>query len=176
MAKWIVYPTHSEVHFKIKHLVISTVTGAFKKFDGSFESSKHDLSDATVNFTVDTSSIDTNNEQRDGHLKSADFFDAEKHPQMKFVSTSIDKKEDEDEYILKGDLTIKDVTKPIELKVEYGGHTQDLYGQTKAGFDVTGKIDRQEFGLTWSAVTEAGGLVVSNDVKLNISLQFTKQP
>lgn len=174
MAKWVVDPTHSEVHFKIKHLVISTVTGAFKKFDGSFEASKPDLSDAQINFVVDASSIDTNNEQRDGHLKSPDFFDAEKFPELKFVSTSIDKKDD-DEYILTGDLTIRDVTKPVELKVEYGGQTQDMYGQTKAGFDVTGKIDRHEFGLKWSGVTEAGGLVVSNDVKLNISLQFTKQ-
>lgn len=175
MAKWIVDPTHSEVHFKIKHLVISTVTGSFKKFDGSFEASKDDLSDAQISFTVDASSIDTNNEQRDGHLKSADFFDAETYPELKFVSTSIDKKDD-DEYVLTGDLTIRNVTKPVELKVEYGGQTQDTYGQTKAGFDVSGKIDRQEFGLKWSGMTEAGGLVVSNDVKLNISLQFTKQP
>ncbi len=175
MAKWKVDPAHSEVHFKIKHLVISTVTGAFKKFDGNFEASKHDLSDAQINFTVDASSIDTNNEQRDGHLKSPDFFDAEKYPELKFVSTSVEKKDDE-EYVLTGELTIRDVTKPVELKVEYGGQTQDMYGQTKAGFDVTGKIDRQEFGLKWSGMTEAGGLVVSNDVKLNISLQFTKQP
>ncbi len=175
MAKWTVDPAHSEVHFKIKHLVISTVTGAFKKFDGSFESTKPDFSDAQISFTVDASSIDTNNEQRDGHLKSPDFFDAEKYPELKFVSTSINKKED-DEFVLTGDLTIRDVTKPVELKVEYGGQTQDMYGQTKAGFDVTGKIDRREFGLKWSGVTEAGGLVLSNDVKLAISLQFTQQP
>ena len=174
MATWKVDPSHSEIHFKIKHLVISTVTGAFKKFDGSFEASKHDLSDAKVNFSVDTASIDTNSEQRDGHLRAEDFFDSEKYPEMKFVSTSISKKDD-GEYVLKGELTIKDVTKPVELMVEYGGQTNDLYGQTKAGFDVTGKIDRQEFGLKWSAITEAGGLVVSNDVKLSISVQFTKQ-
>lgn len=175
MAKWLVDLSHSEVHFKIKHLVISTVTGSFKKFDGSFESSKDDFSDAKVNFTVDTASVDTNSEQRDGHLKSDDFFNSEKYPQMKFISASILKK-NEEEYILKGDLTIRDVTKPVELYVEYGGQTADMYSQTKAGFDVTGKIDRQEYGLKWSAVTEAGGLVVSNDVKLSISLQFIKQP
>ncbi|MEO6221307.1 MAG: YceI family protein [Ginsengibacter sp.] len=174
MSKWLLDPTHSEVHFKIKHLVISTVSGAFKKFDGSFESSKGDFSDAKVNFTIDAATIDTNNEQRDGHLKSDDFFNAEKYPEIKFVSTSINKKAD-DEYVLKGDLTITDVTKPVELDVEYGGETKDLYGQHKAGFDVRGKIDRQEFGLKWSALTEAGGLVVSNDVKLAISVQFTKQ-
>ncbi len=174
MAKWLADPTHSEVHFKIKHLVISTVTGSFKKFDGSLETSKEDLSDAIINFTVDPASIDTNNEQRDGHLKADDFFNAEKYPEIKFVSTSIIKKSD-DEYLLKGDLTIRDVTKPVELEVEYGGQTKDLYGQQKAGFDVTGKIDRRDFGLKWTAVTEAGGLVVSNDVKLVMNIQFTKQ-
>lgn len=174
MAKWLADPTHSEVHFKIKHLVISTVTGSFKKFEGSFEASKEDLSDAAINFTIDPASIDTNNEQRDGHLKSDDFFNAAKYPEIKFVSTSISKKSD-DEYLLKGDLTIRDVTKPVELEVDYGGQTKDLYGQQKAGFDVTGKIDRRDFGLKWTAVTEAGGLVVSNDVKLIMNIQFTKQ-
>lgn len=174
MATWKVDPSHSEVHFKIKHLVISTVTGAFKKFDGSFEASRPDFSDASVIFSVDTASVDTNSDQRDGHLRSADFFDSERYPEMKFVSTGIVKK-DSGEYILKGNLTIKDVTRPVELNVEFGGQTTDLYGQTKAGFDVAGKIDRQEFGLKWSAVTEAGGLVVSNDVRLSISVQFIKQ-
>ncbi|MEO6290699.1 MAG: YceI family protein [Ginsengibacter sp.] len=174
MAKWIVDPSHSEVHFKIKHLVISTITGSFKKFDGGFESKKDDFTDAKANFAIYTDSVDTNSEQRDGHLKSNDFFNAEKYPEIKFVSTSIFKKDDE-EYILKGDLTIRDVTKPVELDVEYGGQTDDLYGQTKVGFDVTGKIDRHEFGLKWSAITEAGRLVVSNDVKINISVQFIKQ-
>ena len=138
MAKWTVDPTHSEVHFKIKHLVISTVTGSFKKFEGGLESSQDDFSDAKINFTIDAASIDTNNEQRDGHLKSGDFFDAEKYPEIKFVSNSITKKTG-DEFLLKGDVTIRDVTKPVELNVEYGGQTQDLYGQTKAGFDATGK-------------------------------------
>ncbi len=174
MSKWLVDPAHSEVHFKIKHLVISTVSGSFKKFEGNMESSNDDFTDAKINFTINSSSVDTNNEQRDGHLKADDFFNAEKFPEIKFVSTSIAKKS-EDEYLLKGDLTIRDVTKPVELEVEYGGQTKDMYGQQKAGFDVTGKIDRQEFGLKWSAVTEAGGLVISNDVKLNMSIQFTKQ-
>ncbi len=174
MSKWLVDPAHSEVHFKIKHLVISTVSGSFKKFEGKMESSNNDFTDAKINFTINSSSVDTNNEQRDGHLKADDFFNAEKFPEIKFVSTSIAKKS-EDEYLLKGDLTIRDVTKPVELEVEYGGQTKDMYGQQKAGFDATGKIDRQEFGLKWSAVTEAGGLVISNDVKLNMSIQFTKQ-
>ena len=174
MSKWLVDPSHSEVHFKIKHLVISTVSGSFKKFEGYLKSSKEDFTDAKINFSINSSSIDTNNEQRDGHLKADDFFNAEKYPEIKFVSTSIIKKSDDD-YVLKGDLTIRDVTKPVELDIEYGGQTKDMYGQQKAGFDVTGKIDRQEFGLKWSAVTEAGGLVVSNDVKLIMNIQFTKQ-
>ncbi|MEP6951726.1 MAG: YceI family protein [Ginsengibacter sp.] len=173
MAKWLIDPAHSEIHFKIKHLVISTVTGSFKKFEGTVESEKDDFSDAVIRFSADTASVDTNNEQRDGHLKSDDFFNAEKYPKLTFVSTSIEK--DEDEYTVTGNLTIKDVTKPVELDVEYGGTTKDLYGQTKAGFDITGKIDRQEYGLKWSAITEGGGLVASDTVKLVMSIQVIKQ-
>ena len=174
MAKWVIDPAHSEVHFKIKHLVISTVTGSFKKFEGSIESEKEDFSDAVIQFSADTASVDTNNEQRDGHLKSEEFFDTEKYPKLTFVSTKIEK--DEDEYTVTGDLTIRDVTKPVVLDVEYGGTTKDLYGQTKAGFDITGKIDRQDYGLKWSAITEGGGLVASDIVKLSMSIQVTKQP
>ena len=173
MAKWLIDPAHSEVHFKIKHLVISTVTGSFKKFEGSVEAEKDDFSDAVVQFSADTASIDTNNEQRDGHLKSDDFFNAEKHPKLTFVSTGIEK--NGDEYILKGNLTIRDVTKPVELEVEYGGTTKDSYGQTKAGFDITGKINRQDYGLKWSAITEGGGIVASDTVKLVMSIQVVKQ-
>lgn len=174
MAKWIIDPTHSEVHFKIKHLVISTVTGSFRKFEGEVEADEEDLSDAKIRFSADIDSIDTNQEQRDTHLKSGDFFEAEKFPKLTFESTSFEKQSESD-YILKGNLTIRDITKPIEFNVEYGGGTVDLYGQTKAGFDVTGKINRKQFGLKWNAVTEAGGLVVSDDVKLIGSIQVIKQ-
>jgi polyisoprenoid-binding protein YceI len=174
MAKWLIDPAHSEVHFKIKHLVISTITGSFKKFEGTIESEKDDFSDAVIQFSADSASVDTNNEQRDGHLKGDDFFDAEKYPKVTFVSTGIEK--DEDEYTVKGNLTIRDITQPVVLDVEYGGTTKDLYGQTKAGFDITGKIDRQDFGLKWSALTEGGGLVASDTVKLSMSIQLTKQP
>jgi polyisoprenoid-binding protein YceI len=173
MTTWVIDPAHSEVHFKIKHLVISTVTGSFKKFEGTVESEKEDFSDAVTRFSADTASVDTNNEQRDGHLKSDDFFNAEKYPKLTFVSTGIEK--DGDNYILKGDLTIRDVTKPVELEVEYGGTTQDSYGQTKAGFDITGKINRQDYGLKWSAITEGGGIVASDTVKLVMSIQVVKQ-
>lgn len=174
MAKWIIDATHSEVHFKIKHLVISTVTGSFRKFEGEAETSKEDLTDAKIKFSADIDSIDTNQDQRDTHLKSADFFDAQKFPKLTFESTSFEKKSGSD-YVLKGNLTIRDITKPVEFDVEHGGGTVDLYGQTKAGFDVTGKINRKEFGLTWNAVTEAGGLVVSDDVRLIASIQVVKQ-
>ena len=172
-TKWVLDPTHSEVQFKVKHLVISTVTGAFKSFEGSLETDSEDFQNAKVNITLDVNSIDTNQEQRDGHLKSGEFFDAETYPKISFSSTSLTK--DGGDYKLTGDLTIKDVTKPVTLDVEFGGSAADFYGNTKAGFDVTGKINRKEFGLTWDGVTEAGSIVVGEDIKLQASVQFTKQ-
>ncbi len=173
-TKWVLDPTHSEVHFKVKHLVISTVTGTFKSFEGTFEAENGDFTDAEIDFSLDVSSIDTNQEQRDTHLKSADFFESEKYPKIVFKSTSF-RKVDDDEYELTGDLTVKDVTKPIKLEVEYGGSATDFYGNEKAGFEIEGKISRKEFGLTWDAVTEAGAIVVGDDIKLSINAQFTKQ-
>ena len=172
-TKWALDPTHSEVHFKVKHLVISTVTGTFKEFDGSFETENDDFSNAQIEFSLDVRSIDTNQEQRDTHLKSADFFDAEKYPKITFKSTSFTK--DGDDYLLQGNLTVKDLTKPVRLSVEFGGTATDFYGNEKAGFEITGKISRKEFGLTWDAVTEAGAIVVGDEIKLNINAQFVKQ-
>ena len=172
-TKWVLDPTHSEVLFKVKHLVISTVTGSFKVFDGSFETENDDFSNAQIDFSLDVSSIDTNQGQRDTHLKSPEFFDAEKYPKMTFSSTSFTK--DGDDYDLQGHLTIKDQTKPVKLSVEFGGTATDFYGNEKAGFEITGKISRKEFGLTWDAVTEAGAIVVGDEIKLNINVQFAKQ-
>ena len=172
-TKWVLDPTHSEVQFKVKHLVISTVSGAFKSFEGSLETDSEDFQNAKVNITLDVNSIDTNQEQRDGHLKSGEFFDAEKYPKISFTSTSLTKAGDD--YKLTGDLTIKDITKPVTLDVEFGGSAADFYGNTKAGFDVTGKINRKEFGLTWDGITEAGAIVVGEDIKLHASVQFAKQ-
>jgi len=174
LTKWSIDPMHSEVQFKVKHLVISTVTGFFKSFSGSVESDGEDFSDAKVEFSLDIDSIDTTQTQRDEHLKSAEFFDAAQYPHITFKSTSLTKTGD-DEYKLTGDLTIKDVTKPVTLDVEYGGSAADFYGNTKAGFEVTGKINRKEFGLTWDGVTEAGSIVVGEDIKLTINAQLTKQ-
>ncbi|MBD2753980.1 YceI family protein [Spirosoma validum] len=171
---WAIDPTHSEVQFKVKHLVISTVTGSFGQFEGQLETVGDDFTDAKISFSADIASISTNNEQRDGHLKSGDFFDAENFPKLTFTSTSITKTGD-DTYNLVGDLTIRGTTKPVTLKAEYGGQMQDFYGQTKAGFELTGTIKRKEFGLTWDGVTEAGGVVVSDDVKLVMNIQVTKQ-
>lgn len=173
-TQWAIDPTHSEVQFKIKHLVISTVTGAFKSFTGTMETDGDNFENARVSVSVDIASIDTNQGQRDEHLKSADFFDAAQYPTMTFVSTGLTKKDD-DAYELTGNLTIRDVTKPVTLAVEYGGMATDFYGNTKAGFEATGKISRKEFGLLWNGITEAGSIVVADDVKLIINAQFAKQ-
>ncbi len=173
-TKWVMDPMHSEVQFKIKHLVISTVTGSFRKFEGEVVTESDDFADSEIDFSLDVDSIDTTQEARDQHLKSAEFFDAETYPKISFKSTSL-KKVSGDEYKLEGNLTIKDVTKPVSLDVEFGGSADDFYGQTKAGFEITGKINRKDFGLTWNGVTEAGSIVVGEDVKLIINAQFTKQ-
>jgi polyisoprenoid-binding protein YceI len=170
MAIWKIDPLHSEVQFKVKHLMISTVTGDFKAYDATAETASEDsFENAQISFSAQIDSISTGNEQRDGHLKSGEFFDAEAFPTLSFVSTSYLNNE------LKGNLTIKDVTKEVVLDAEFGGLMTDFYGQTKAGFEISGKINRKDFGLTWSAVTEAGGVVVSDDVKLILNVQLTKQ-
>ena len=165
---------HSEITFKVKHLMISAVTGNFTKFDATMEAEAEDFSNVKISFTADVDSISTGNEQRDGHLKSADFFDAEKFPTISFTSSSFKHKSGSD-YELTGDLTIKDTTSQVTLAVEYGGAMTDFYGQSKVGFELSAKISRAEFGLTWSAVTEAGGVVVSDEVKLQLSVQLVKQ-
>ncbi len=174
MATYKIDVMHSDVTFKVKHLMISTVTGSFANFDATLEAEQDDFSDAKISFNADIASITTGNEQRDGHLKAEDFFDATKYPTLTFIATSFIKVNGSD-YELVGNLTIKDVTKPVILAVEFGGTMTDFYGQFKAGFNISGKISRSEFGLTWSTVTEAGGIVVSDDVKLNLSIQMIKQ-
>lgn len=173
MAIWTIDPMHTEIGFKVKHLVISTVSGKFNQFDGRIESENEDFSDARISFTADIDSISTGNEQRDGHLKSADFFDAANHPQLKFESTSFSKKGDD--YELQGNLTIRGTTRPITMSVEFGGVQTDMYGRTVAGFELTGKIKRLEYGLQWNAVTEAGGVVVSDEVKLVANVEVVKE-
>lgn len=172
--KWKIDPAHSEIQFKVKHLMITTVTGYFKQFDLTVETTTEDFSTAQrIEFTADIDSIDTNNQQRDAHLKSPDFFNAEEHGQLRFVGTKYEANGDEAK--LHGELTIRGNTKPLTLNVEYGGIVVDPYGQTKAGFTVSGKISRKEFGLTWNAVTEAGSVVVSDEIKIHAEVQLVKQ-
>ncbi len=173
-TKWVVDPAHSEIQFKVKHLMITTVTGYFRDYNIEVETDEDDFTKASsIIFTAKTSSIDTNNSQRDTHLKSDDFFNAEKFDVVKFVGKSFAKAGEN--YELQGDLTIRDITKPLTLEVEYGGIVTDPYGQTKAGFTVDGKIKRKEFNLTWDAVTEAGQVVVSNDIRIHCEVQLIKQ-
>ena len=174
-VKWVSDPTHSEIQFKVKHLMITTVTGYFQKFNIEAETEDDQFKSAkSVVFTADVDSISTNNEQRDTHLKSGDFFDAEKHSEVRFEASKYENVGGNN-YKLHGDLTIKGTTKPVTVDVEFGGIVVDPYGQTKAGFTVTGKISRKEFGLTWNAVTEAGSVVVSDEIKLQAEVQLVKQ-
>lgn len=171
---WKIDPSHSEVQFKVKHLVISTVTGQFTDFQSEIHTEGNNIEGAKATFEASVNSISTNNADRDGHLKSADFFDAENHPTINFESVKFDKVSG-DEYELTGNLTIRGVTKEVKLKAELGGIATDPYGQEKAGFEITGKISRKEFGLNWSAVTEAGGIVVGDEIKLILNVQYVKQ-
>ncbi len=168
---WKLDNLHSNVKFTITHLVISEVDGSFKTFEGSISNTKDDFSDASINFSVDVASVNTDNASRDGHLKGDDFFNAEAYPKMTFKSTSF-KKKSGNKYTLTGDLTIRNVTKKVTFDVTYGGTAKDGYGNTKAGFKATGKINRLEYGLKWNTLTEAGGAVVGKDVSIQLNLQF----
>ena len=172
---WNVDKMHSALKFSVSHLVISEVDGSFKIFDGNIVTTKEDFTDAKINFTVDVNSINTDNTNRDGHLKSDDFFNAEKYPNMTFVSTSF-KKKSGSAYELTGDLTIRDVTKKVTFAVKYGGTTKDPYGNTKAGFKATGTINRLQYGLKWNTLTEAGGAVdgADNDLTINLEMALAK--
>lgn len=175
MATYKIDVQHSDIHFKVKHLMISTVTGSFKSFDATFEGDENNLEGANISFEADVNSIDTKNEQRDAHLKSDDFFNAELFPKLSFKSTSFTK-QNENEYLLTGDFTIRDITQPTTIKVTYNGATKDPWGMQRMGFELSGKINRKDFGLKWSAMTEAGGLVVADEVKLDLNVEMIKQP
>jgi polyisoprenoid-binding protein YceI len=172
-STWSLDKSHSSVKFSVQHLVISEVEGTFKMFDGNVASPASDFSNAKVNFTVDVASINTDDEKRDGHLKSDDFFNTEKFPKMSFTSTSF-KKVKGNIYTLEGNLTIRDVTKKVKFAVVYGGTVKDPWGNTKAGFKATGKVNRKEYGLKWNALTEAGGAVVGDDVNMVINVEFAQ--
>ena len=173
-TKWTLDPGHSEIGFKVKHMMITNVSGSFGKFDAQVETTGDDFSTAVIEFTADIDSITTSNKDRDVHLKSADFFDAANHAQLKFVSTKVEKVDD-DEYVVHGNLTLRDVTKPIKLKAELGGIGKDPWGNQKAGFTVTGTINRTDYNLKWNAALETGGVLVGEEVKIFAEIQLIKQ-
>ena len=171
---WALDPTHSELQFKIKHLMISTVTGQFNEFKASVETDGDDFANAKVHFEATVDSISTNNEQRDAHLKNGDFFDAEKYPVIVFKNEKMEKT-GEDEYKLYGTLTMRGVSKNIILNAEFGGITKDPWGNTRTGFSVTGKINRLDFGISFGSVSETGGLLLGDEVKISANVQFVKE-
>ena len=173
MSTYKIDPLHSEIEFKIKHLMISTVNGRFGVFDASMESSKADFTDAKIWFECDVDSINTGVADRDAHLRTPDFFDTAKWPKIKFSSTAIKHKGGQN-YELIGDFTIRDVTRQITLGCVFGGSDVDAYGQTKYGFDLSGVVKRSEFGLTFQAYGGAGSAMVGDEVKILVSVQMTK--
>lgn len=169
---WTVDPSHSEVSFSVRHLLISKVKGHFKTFDATFVTGENPL-DTKVTATADVASIDTKDENRDGHLRTNDFFDAPTHPQLTFVSTGV--REVGDDWKVDGDLTIKGVTKPVTFDFEFGGFGQDAYGNYKAGFEATTKINRNDFGVSWNAPLETGGVLVGDEVTITLDIQAALQ-
>lgn len=172
-TKWVTDPAHSEISFKVKHMMIANVTGNFEKFELNAETEGDDFKNASVTLIADVSSVHTKNEQRDNHLKSADFFDAENHPHIRFEADNISLEPGEHE--VNGNLTIRNTTLPVTVKVEYTGTGIDPYGNTKAGFSIEGKVKRKDFGLTWNVPLEGGGVLVSEDVRIIGEFQLVKQ-
>ncbi|HXS57880.1 MAG TPA: YceI family protein [Hanamia sp.] len=173
-TKWLLDPMHSELQFKIKHLMISNVSGALKSFQAEVETEDEDFSTAKISLVAEMDSISTNNEQRDAHLRNSDFFEVEKYPELKFKSTKVEKTHS-DTFALYGELTIKGVTNPVKLNVEFNGTTKDPWGGERAGFVVTGKINRADWGVNFNGVLETGGVLLGEEVKINSELEFVKQ-
>ena len=171
-TKWVLDPTHSELTFKVKHLMITNVKGEFKKF--SIEVDGEQITHSTIKVAIDADSIATGELQRDAHLKSAEFFDVENHKEITFIGNSFTQI-DADNYQLKGELTLKGIRKEVTLEVEFGGISKDPWGNEKAGFSITGKINRKDWGLNWNAALETGGVLVSEEVKIAAEIQFLKQ-
>ena len=173
-TKWVIDPTHSEIGFKIKHLMITNVSGKFDSFEAEVHTEGDDFTTAQIEAKIKTASINTNNLQRDEHLRNSDFFEVDKHPEIIFSSTKVEKTSSEN-YVVYGNLSLKGTVKPVKLNVEYSGATKDLWGNQKAGFVISGKINRTEFGLNFNAALETGGLVLAEEVKINSEVQLVKQ-
>lgn len=172
-TKWIIDPTHSEIGFKVKHMMFTNVSGKFQKFEAEIHSDGDDFENAKIEFSGDIDSLTTGNAERDAHLLSGDFFDAAQFPKIKFIATSV-AKINEGNYAITGDLTLHGLTKSIQLDAEYSGQMKDPWGNTKIGFALSGKINRKDWGLNWNAALETGGVLVGEEVKLAIELQFTQ--
>lgn len=173
-TKWVLDPNHSEILFKVKHMMIANVKGEFRQFEAVAESEGLDFSNASVRVKIDAASVFTNNDDRDKHLRSADFFDAENHKELVFTGKKLAKIDDEN-YKLTGMLSIKGIEKEITLDVGFGGINKDPWGNQRAGFSVSGAINRKDWGLNWNAVLETGGVLVSEEVKINSEVQLVKQ-
>ena len=173
-TKWVIDPTHSEIGFKIKHLMITNVSGKFETFEAEVQTEGDDFTTAQIEAKIRTASINTNNLQRDEHLRNSDFFEVDQHPEILFSSTKVEKVDDEN-YVAYGNLSLKGTVKPVKLNVEYSGATKDPWGNQKAGFVISGKINRSDFGLNFNAALETGGLVLGEEVKINSEVQLVKQ-
>ncbi|MGE5313696.1 MAG: YceI family protein [Acidobacteriota bacterium] len=172
---WKVDPSHSEIEFKARHLMITNVTGKFRTFEGTVETEDDDFTRSKISFWADVASIDTGEPNRDAHLRSDDFFAASEHPKLTFTSTRIEKTDDPDRYQVWGTMSIRGISKEIRLDVESGGQIKDPWGNTRAGFEMTAKVNRKEFGLKWNAVTEAGGIVVSDEIRIHCAVEIVKE-
>lgn len=173
-GKWVIDPSHSSVDFTVRHLMISKVKGSFGTFTGT-ATTDGDVTESTLEATIDVTSINTNDSGRDNHLRSAEFFDVENYPTMTFISTSVESTKHDDVFLIHGNLTIKGVTKSATFHAEIGGVTVDPYGQTKAAAEATTKINRSDFGLSWNAALETGGVLVSEEVSISLDIQATLQ-
>lgn len=173
-SKWIIDPAHTEIGFKIKHLMISNVKGVFKTVEANIVTTGSDFMSAEIDVAIDPSSIDTGNADRDKHLKSADFFDVESHPQITFMANTYEVVDNDGSYELYGDLTIKGITKRVKLDVEFGGVMTDPWGSQKAGFTINGKVNRKDWGLNWNTALESGGFLVGDEVRISCEVQLQK--
>lgn len=174
-TKWVIDPAHSEIGFKVKHLMITNVKGQFKEFNSDIYTVGEDFITSDIDFRINPSSVDTGDAKRDEHLKSGDFFDASNFNEISFKGNSFEKVGNEGGYTLFGDLTMKGIKKPVRLDVEFGGVMKDPWGNEKAGYTINGKINRKDWGLNWNAALETGGMLVSDEVKLSMDVQLVKQ-
>ncbi|MBK7762641.1 MAG: YceI family protein [Bacteroidetes bacterium] len=173
-TKWIIDPAHSEIGFKVKHLMITNVKGVFKEFDASIYTTDSDFLSAEIDFWMNPASVETGSSDRDAHLKSPDFFDVDNHKEITFRSNTCEKIDNDGSYALWGDMTIKGITKKIKVDVEFGGVMKDPWGNEKAGFTLNAKINRKDWELNWNAALEAGGLLVSDEVRISCDIQLLK--